>query len=490
MKTPVRFVCLFIILLATACEKDKIPDSQDRQEQGFDIVLDKDLYYSQEIFQDAYLGIYDKWRLDRIIGGYWGTGYEADFDQLVIEGFGIFKIYRNDSLLIYGKIEIKEQNDSILRISFIQGSSFCNMKFFDMDKYVRFMDSSMILSAPCCDRYSYCFTKCAVYSGSTYYQASPKLDNVRITRISIPAGKYLQSVFFTSTQNGYALCTDNTILVTRNGGFSWKECNTDADIQLYSLYFYDANTGFAVGGESDCSGTGCVPRGSIVLKTTNRGETWEKQTTPAKGKLVSIAFVDNLTGFAVGEGLLAKTNDGGTTWEEFTLELTGTIEKIFFLNHETGYMCGLFNNLFKTTDGGNTWNNLTPQNAKIIRHFNRIQFISENTGFLGTYSSGLLKTTDGGLSFTEFDYSPVGITGLFFTSEKDGIVFGKRNYSNGNCRVWESTLHITNDGGIDWQGDNKVSGSINELGSPEKNIYFGMQDREIIKIEVNRNLSY
>ena len=65
MKTPVQFVGLFGILLVTGCEKDKVPDSQDPDEQGFDTVLDKDLYYSQEIFQDGYLGIYDKWRLDR-----------------------------------------------------------------------------------------------------------------------------------------------------------------------------------------------------------------------------------------------------------------------------------------------------------------------------------------------------------------------------------------------------------------------------------------
>ena len=89
-----------------------------------------------------------------------------------------------------------------------------------------------------------------------------------------------------------------------------------------------------------------------------------------------------------------------------------------------------------------------------------MQFISENTGFLGTYNSRLLKTTDGGLSFTELPDSPDGITGLFFTSENDGIVFGNRTYSNGNCHVWESTIHITTDGGNAWQGDNKVNGRI------------------------------
>ena len=80
-------------------------------------------------------------------------------------------------------------------------------------------------------------------------------------------------------------------------------------VRIYSctpLYFYDANTGFAVGGESDCSGSGCIPRGSIVLKTTDGGRTWEKQTTPAKGKLVSIAFVDDLTGFAPAKACLLK----------------------------------------------------------------------------------------------------------------------------------------------------------------------------------------
>jgi photosystem II stability/assembly factor-like uncharacterized protein len=484
MKTAISFFCLFAFLIAFGCDKDNATDNLNPDVQGNDTVLDRNLYYSQEIFQDKYLGIYDKWRLDETSGGYAGGGYDADFDQLVIESFGIFKFFRHDSLLVYGRIEVKEQNDSILRIVFIKGSAFCRMKFFDMDKYVNFHDNSMLLVAPCCDRYNYCFTKCSAYSVSKFYQESPDLDCVSVTRITLPDGKSLRSVYFTDRANGYVLRTDNTILKTQNGGTSWSVSNTGTDIGLYTLYFMDDKTGFVVGGESSCSGTGCVPRGSIILKTVNGGTTWLKMVTPAKGEIYSIVFADDLNGFAAGEGLLAKTNDGGATWEEFTLDISGTIEKIFFLDSKIGFMCGLFNNLFKTTDGGNSWINLTSQNGETIWHFKIMQFTDENTGFFGTYNCGLLKTTDGGLAIYEIPDSPDRITGLFFSDEDNGIVFGKKTYSIGNCNVWESTVHITSDGGMIWQGDHKVGGGIGQVCSPEKNIFYGMAEREIIRVEI------
>ena len=46
---------------------------------------------------------------------------------------------------------------------------------------------------------------------------------------------------------------------------------------LKSIYFTDNNIGYVVGGQSSCSGTGCIVPGSIVFKTTDGGTSWNKQ---------------------------------------------------------------------------------------------------------------------------------------------------------------------------------------------------------------------
>jgi hypothetical protein len=244
MKTTTHFLYLLCIMIAFSCEKDSstIPGNHDKQ--GFDNAINKHQYYNEEIFPGEYIGIYDRWRLDGIGGGFTGGGYSPDFEQLVIEEIGIFKFYRNDSLLAYGKIEIKEQNENGLKVSFLLDSSLSKMDFFDMEKYVYLNDSLLVLYAPCCDRFNYYFTRCAEYSKSIYYQENPQLDNVLITPISVPEGKTLRSVFFTDMQNGYVLCTDNTILKTGDGGDSWLEYNTGTDLPLYSFFFLDENIGF------------------------------------------------------------------------------------------------------------------------------------------------------------------------------------------------------------------------------------------------------
>jgi photosystem II stability/assembly factor-like uncharacterized protein len=484
MKSTAHFIIILCIIIVSGCEKDpsSIPDNQDKQ--GFDIVIDENKYYEKEIFSEEYLRIYDKWRLEEISGGYAGNGYTPDFDELVVEPIGIFKFFRNDSLLNYGKIEIEGWDDYGMQVSFLLDSSSGNMGFYDMEKHVYLRDSALVLYAPCCDRFNYHFIRCSEYSKSIYYQKNPQLDEVLITLISVPEGKSTRYVFFTDMKKGYILCTDNTILKTVNGGDSWLEYNTGTDLPLYSLFFLSENIGFAAGGESDCYGSGCTPQGSIILKTVNGGENWERQVTPAKGELYSVSFIDNNIGFAVGAGLHIKTNNGGTSWEEFTIDNTGVMKKVFFLNNQTGFLCGLFNNLFKTIDGGQSWINLTEQNATTIRHFKYIQFIDENIGFLTGDNCRLLKTTDGGLSFIEIKNSPGGIGGMFFKTEYDGIVFGYKSYSNGNCNVWQSGIHVTTDGGIVWQGDNKVSESIEQICSPVKNVYYGIYSKGIVKVEV------
>ena len=80
-----------------------------------------------------------------------------------------------------------------------------------------------------------------------------------------------------------------TILKTTNGGTNWISQTSGTTIDLFSVNFLDQNTGWAVG------------EIGTILKTTNGGTNWTSQTSGTTNHLFSVNFVDQNTGWAVGE---------------------------------------------------------------------------------------------------------------------------------------------------------------------------------------------
>ncbi|MBL4715990.1 MAG: T9SS type A sorting domain-containing protein [Bacteroidia bacterium] len=144
--------------------------------------LTQNHYYSNEIISDDYLDIYNKWNLTDISGGISGGGYEPDLDDMEIMKYGIYKLYRNDSLLHFGKIEIEEEDSNSLLINFVKDTGIGNIMFYDMIKYVYVNDSTLTLNSPCCDRFNYHFKK---DSTSTAITIIKEIQNFQI--FPIPA---------------------------------------------------------------------------------------------------------------------------------------------------------------------------------------------------------------------------------------------------------------------------------------------------------------
>ena len=153
--------------------------------------ITKNHYYNVEIFDSDLKNLYKTWRLTGISGGFSGDGYQEDFDELKIDSIGIFKVYRNDSLFIYGKITIDEYDNRPLLI-FVPDTITGNIRFSDMKKHVNFYGNLLYLNAPCCDRYNYHFTP--GYAG-TVNTTIPKLNDLRI---------------FSNSENYLAIHTDNS----------------------------------------------------------------------------------------------------------------------------------------------------------------------------------------------------------------------------------------------------------------------------------------
>src|SRR5512137_667814 len=85
------------------------------------------------------------------------------------------------------------------------------------------------------------------------------------------------------------------------GAQDWKWMNPlPPGYQLSSVYFTDANTGYAVG-----------ERGTII-KTTDGCATMTSQQSGTSVLLYAVCFEDPNHGCAVGEeGTIVRTNDGG-----------------------------------------------------------------------------------------------------------------------------------------------------------------------------------
>ncbi|MEI7727752.1 MAG: T9SS type A sorting domain-containing protein, partial [Bacteroidota bacterium] len=109
----------------------------------------------------------------------------------------------------------------------------------------------------------------------------------------------------------------------------------------------NANTGYIVGGQHLPGGDG------IILKTTDGGRTWTELSCGTTNNLYSVFFPDANNGYAVGDsGTILKTTNGGTTWTKLSTGTTHFFVSVYFTDANTGYVVGEGETILKTTNGG------------------------------------------------------------------------------------------------------------------------------------------
>jgi len=118
-----------------------------------------------------------------------------------------------------------------------------------------------------------------------------------------PFDNDIRSIFFINNNTGYttnySTVDTNGIYITTNGGFNWiKQRDVDPfGSGLGEVFFNNSNTGYIATGFSK------------IIKTTNSGLSWYKQSGP-NGAYGSVQFVDSNSGWAGGT-ILIHTLDGG-----------------------------------------------------------------------------------------------------------------------------------------------------------------------------------
>ncbi|MCX6563183.1 MAG: YCF48-related protein, partial [Candidatus Aminicenantes bacterium] len=236
----------------------------------------------------------------------------------------------------------------------------------------------------------------------------------------------LTSVQFVNPQVGWSVGASGTVLKTTNGGQSWfKQTGGTTSLILYGVYFTDAETGWAVG------------EGGLILYTTNGGTAWTAQTGGTNKLFRDVFFVDQSTGWIVGnEGTILKTENGGATWSVQTSGTGRHLCGVFFVDANTGWAAGDYGRILKTANGGTTW---ISQDSGTAKWLFGVHFVDSVTGWAAGYAGTILKTSDGGATWSSQYGGSTDFQGVHFVDAKTGWVVGA-----------EGAILKTTDGGVTW----------------------------------------
>ena len=244
---------------------------------------------------------------------------------------------------------------------------------------------------------------------------------------TLPVNDFVNDIFFLDSLNGWVVTPNGYIMNTQNGGNNWT-IQKDSAGNLYSVQFLDNQTGYVLGNGNH----------GIIYKTINAGSNWNliHDFNPA-GIFRDMSFVNNDTGWVCSidafDGGVFKTTNGGMNWQRQLNYGVYNPQVVFFINKDTGWIGNDNNRLYKTINGGQNWDLeiIFPGTGPQI---NDIYFFNGSTGFVS--SGRIYKTTNGGISWD--------------TANEGGFKFSFSNDSLGWLGSEFHKIKKTTSGGLNW----------------------------------------
>src|SRR5674476_933329 len=200
----------------------------------------------------------------------------------------------------------------------------------------------------------------------------------------LPQGNEIKSISFSDSITGFIAGTwPGKTYKTTNGGKNWNTMSSPfLNYSYHIVHFINKNIGFLIG--------------QYILKTTDGGNTWEKQDYQVVDYLTSVSFIDTSNGFIAGQifgiggAMILKTTDGGKSWNKLLIGsfAPNELNSVYFTDVNTGYICSA-DGLFKTTNGGINWIfKFRPSVAQLMS----IYFPTKDTGYSVSNRGDIFKT--------------------------------------------------------------------------------------------------
>ena len=244
---------------------------------------------------------------------------------------------------------------------------------------------------------------------------------IRLIHSSILSATLLM-VFISGCQNEDSMNNGRNlpIINPENNPYDWTVQYTEVTVDLKDIYFIDNTTGWIVGDEN------------TILSTTMGGNTWPQAPVNSfEGNFRSVTMINEITGWISGDmngspinGNIYISLNGGSYPESQKL-LDYPLNSVYGLNDSLVWSGGENGQLMYSEDGGRNWNE---SNTTINFSINDIQFLDENEGYAVGEEGKIIKSIDGGVNWElDIEFPEANLTSVHFTDSTNGWACGSRN---------------------------------------------------------------
>ncbi|MBS1518973.1 MAG: T9SS type A sorting domain-containing protein [Bacteroidetes bacterium] len=253
-----------------------------------------------------------------------------------------------------------------------------------------------------------------------------------IQQFQVTPTNHLFDVSFINDKTGWTCGNQGTIMKTTNSGKEWIRQTSGVYKNLYNIFAVNSQVVY------------CVGFFECILKTTNGGDNWiilrnsDKQSPSFEG----LFFLNADTGWLTKNQYILRTTNGGNTFDSAFVD-PSYIFDIYFKNYNEGLFCGEGAYMFKTSNAGINWNriNIVPNGQGLPDFFN-LTFVNENTGYTqGSQNNSVYRTTNFGTTWDS-------ITVVQGIDDSYCIKFSSLN--TGWCAGTFGKMFKTINGGYNW----------------------------------------
>lgn len=257
-------------------------------------------------------------------------------------------------------------------------------------------------------------------------------------------GHFVLDIRFINRYTGWACGSSGAILKTTNGGKEWVRQTTNTTAYLTGIFPVNDRIAYACGWY-------------CILKTENGGENWNivRIGTNQVGELWCLWFIDENTGWFAGDRVMMRTVDGCKNFIDSSYIPISVAEDIHFKDTLNGLITG--SDMLKTTNSGLNWNIITIPGNGFVAYIDRFKLIGD-TGYAISKWNYTYKTTNYGANWDTISRVPMAASE--FISCVDFY-----SYLTGYCGGSYGKLFKTTNGGYNWFAQNTMQFGPGSFGS-------------------------